>query len=81
MNEGQIIDIYNQGVSEVIGLIKELLNQNFRLLKVNTYWKSIWSNVCLKGFANLGVPPLFLSYIDLKIISYCKLDKLFYNKG
>lgn len=27
MSEGQIIDIYNQGVSEVIGLIKELSNQ------------------------------------------------------
>ncbi len=27
MSEGQIIDIYNQGISEVIGLIKELSNQ------------------------------------------------------
>lgn len=27
MSEGQIIDIYNQGVSEVISLIKELSNQ------------------------------------------------------
>lgn len=27
MSEGQIIDIYNQGVSEVMGLIKELSNQ------------------------------------------------------
>jgi len=27
MSEDQIIDIYNQGVSEVIGLIKELLNR------------------------------------------------------
>ncbi len=27
MGEGQIIDIYNQGISEVIGLIKELSNK------------------------------------------------------
>ena len=27
MSEGKIIEIYNKGISEVIGLIKELSNQ------------------------------------------------------
>ena len=27
MSEGKIIEIYNKGISEVIGLIKELFNQ------------------------------------------------------
>jgi len=68
MSEGKIIGIYNQSISQVIGIIKELSNEI----------KTLNSQVETLSKENKALNERVKS---LKIIPYCKVDELFYNKG